>query len=388
MRITHLAASNWRNFKTVEFDIGDRLFVVGPNASGKSNLLDIFRFLSDVASPGGGLAAAIERRGGLSKVRSLYARNHAKGRLIVNVTLQDKDTTWKYRLAVRGEAGGHNRPIVDDERVEKDGKCILSRPDVQDRKDPERLTQTHLEQISANHAFRGIATHLQRVQYFHLVPQIIRDPARLAPTQNDPYGSDFIAQMNGTPAITRSAWLRRMQEALRAAVPGFESLTIETDAAGKPHLIAGYRNWRSTPSRQNEADFSDGTLRLIGLLWSIVKAPANPGVLLLEEPELSLNSAIVRLLPTLLAQVRRSSDLQILLSTHAPELLNDEGISPDEVLVLTVTRDGSQATLLSSLPDALANLDLGLTKSEVIDGLIAPDDLGGLLKAAKTTRNR
>ena len=42
MRITHLAASNWRNFKNVEFDIGDRLFIVGPNAAGKSNLLDIF----------------------------------------------------------------------------------------------------------------------------------------------------------------------------------------------------------------------------------------------------------------------------------------------------------------------------------------------------------
>ena len=31
MRITHLAASNWRNFKNVEFDVGERLFVVGPN---------------------------------------------------------------------------------------------------------------------------------------------------------------------------------------------------------------------------------------------------------------------------------------------------------------------------------------------------------------------
>lgn len=386
MRITHLAASNWKNFKTVEFDIGDRLFIVGPNASGKSNLLDIFRFLADVAGPGGGLSAAIERRGGLSKVRSLFARSHARGRLIIDLTLQDQETIWRYRLAVRGEKGGHNRPIVDEEVVEKDGERVLDRPDAQDREDPERLTQTHLEQISANRAFRSIATHLRRVQYFHLVPQIIRDPARLAPTQNDPYGSDFIAQMNGIPPLTRNAWLRRMQEALRAAVPGFESLTIETDAAGKPHLIAGYKNWRSTPSRQNEADFSDGTLRLIGLLWSIIKALANPGVLLLEKPELSLNSAIVKILPSVLAQVRRSSDLQILLSTHAPEILNDEGINPNEVLVLTVTQDGSQAVLLSSIPEALADLELGLTVSEVVDGLIAPTDLTGLLKATRNQR--
>ena len=42
--------------------------------------------------------------------------------------------------------------------------------------------------------------------------------------------------MNATAPRTRDAWLKRMQQALRAAVPGFESLTIETDAAGRPHL--------------------------------------------------------------------------------------------------------------------------------------------------------
>ena len=177
-----------------------------------------------------------------------------------------------------------------------------------------------------------------------------------------------------------------MQQALRAAVPGFESLTIETDTAGRPHLIAGYKNWRSTPSKQNEADFSDGTLRLIGLLWAIIRTPANPGILLLEEPELSLNNAIVRILPSVLAQARRSSDLQIILSTHAPEILNDEGIDPDEVLVLRVTDDGSRADLLSSLPKAMDDLDLGLTVSEAVDGLIAPADLAGLLKAARSRR--
>ena len=106
----------------------------------------------------------------------------------------------------------------------------------------------------------------------------------------------------------------------------------------------------------------------------------------MEEPELSLNNAIVRILPSVLAQARRSSDLQIILSTHAPEILNDEGIGPDEVLVLRVTDDGSRADLLSSLPKAMDDLDLGLTVSEVVDGLIAPADLAGLLKAAWSRR--
>lgn len=387
MRITHVSARNWRNFKNIDFEVGDRLFIVGPNASGKSNLLDLFRFLSDVAGSGGGLASAIERRGGLKKVRSLFARNHAKGRLVLDVCLRDGQDSWRYHLSVKGESGGRNRPIVDAEIVELNGSTLLHRPDHDDREDPERLTQTHLEQISANKAFRVIAEYFSRVQYFHLVPQIIRDPTRTAPAQDDPYGSDFIAQMNGTPTLTRNAWLRRMQQALQAAVPGFETLDIETDAAGRPHLVAGYKNWRSKPSRQSEADFSDGTLRLIGLLWSIIKAPANPGVLLLEEPELSLNTAIVRVLPSVLARVRRSSDLQIILSTHAPEILNDEGVNPDEVLVLRVTADGSQARLLSQLPE-VAELEIGLSTSEVVEALISPEDLEGLMVATRSRGGR
>lgn len=40
MRIIHLRLLNWRNFKSVDVQVGERLFVFGPNASGKSNLLD------------------------------------------------------------------------------------------------------------------------------------------------------------------------------------------------------------------------------------------------------------------------------------------------------------------------------------------------------------
>ncbi|MCO5309766.1 MAG: AAA family ATPase [Austwickia sp.] len=387
MRITHIGAANWRNFKTINLAIADRLFIVGPNASGKSNLLDLFRFLGDISEPGGGLAAAINRRGGLKKVRSLFARNHQHGRLIVDVELRDDDgVTWRYHLAIKGESGGLNRPLVDAERVERDGQVLLERPDDFDLRDSERLTQTHLEQISVNQAFRSLAECFAKVRYFHLVPQVIRDPGRMGSLPGDPYGGDFIAQMNTVQAKTRDAWLRRMQTALRAAVPEFESLEIEVDPAGRPHLIAGYRNWRDAPARQNEGDFSDGTLRLIGLLWTLVSAPANGGILLLEEPELSLNSAIVRMLPTILATAQRDRGMQVLLSTHAPQLLDDEGIRPTEILVLRSTRDGTTAALLADIAEVADEVAAELPHSEVVSGLISPGDLAGLIGAGRIHR--
>lgn len=383
MRITQVTAHNWRNFKNLSFSVGDRLLIVGPNASGKSNLLDLFRFLGDIARPGGGLSAAIARRGGLSKTRCLFARNNHKGELNIEVTLQDDDTTWHYELAIKGRSGGRNEPHVVREIVKRDGGILLQRPDDQDEQDPDRLLQTHLEQISTNQSFRPIADHFTRTRYFHPVPQIIRNAQLAGIFDTKEFGSGMIAEMNATQTRTRDAWLKRMANALKAAVPNFTSLELRSDHAGQPHLVAGYRNWRSTPSEQNESEFSDGTLRLIGLLWAIVSAPSSGGTFLLEEPELSLNTAIVRKLPSLLARAQRSSAMQVLLSTHAPELLDDEGIHPTEILVLRVTDDGTVAQPLSDIDEAADEVAAGLPLSEITASLISPGDLSGLMTAVR-----
>jgi hypothetical protein len=382
MQITHVTAHNWRNFKNLDFAVADRLLIVGPNAAGKSNLLDLFRFLGDISRKGGGLAAALEARGGLSRARCLFARNNHKGELAIMVDLRDGEDEWRYELAIKGKKGGHNHPIVVREIVTRNGSELLSRPDANDDRDPDQLTQTHLEQISANREFRPIAEYFAKVNYFHLVPQMIRYP-QAGGASPRVFGSSMIADMNATPVRTRQAWFRRIERALQSAVPGFETLRLEVDKAGQPHLIAGYRNWRRNPSEQNETDFSDGTLRLIGLLWTIISSPANGGVLLLEEPELSLNAAVVQKLASLLAMAQRGTSMQVILSTHSPELLDDEGIRPGEVLVLQVTSDATVANQLSEIAEVEAQISADLPLSEVVAELINPGDLTGLIKAAR-----
>jgi hypothetical protein len=382
MQITHVTAHNWRNFKNLDVAVADRLLIVGPNAAGKSNLLDLFRFLGDISRKGGGLAAALEARGGLSRARCLFARNNHKGELAIMVDLRDGEDEWRYELAIKGKKGGHNHPIVVREIVTRNGSELLSRPDTNDDRDPDQLTQTHLEQISANREFRPIAEYFAKVNYFHLVPQMIRYP-QAGGASPRAFGSSMIADMNATPVRTRQAWFRRIERALQSAVPGFETLRLEVDKAGQPHLIAGYRNWRRNPSEQNETDFSDGTLRLIGLLWTIISSPANGGVLLLEEPELSLNAAVVQKLASLLAMAQRGTSMQVILSTHSPELLDDEGIRPGEVLVLQVTSDATVANQLSEIAEVEAQISADLPLSEVVAELINPGDLTGLIKAAR-----
>ena len=93
---------------------------------------------------------------------------------------------------------------------------------------------------------------------------------------------------------------------------------------------------------------------------------------------MSLNSAIVKVIPSMFAMAQRSNDLQVILSTHAPELLDEEGINAKEILVLRVTDDGTTADLLSDIDRAMDNIDL-IPKSDIIHGLIAPQELQGLV---------
>ena len=63
MRFSKLHLENWRNFTRVDVSLQQRMFLIGPNASGKSNLLDVFRFLRDLVRVGGGLEKAVQTVG-------------------------------------------------------------------------------------------------------------------------------------------------------------------------------------------------------------------------------------------------------------------------------------------------------------------------------------
>jgi len=157
MIISRLVLKNWRNFRTFDVSFSDRVIIIGPNASGKSNLLDAIRFLRDIAHPGGGLQPAITQRGGLSKVRCLAARREPDVEIEVELSEGGSAPEYKYAIGIHQQVRGYRQPVLRYEKVWKNGALLLNRPDDRDLEDLLRLTQTHLEQISANSAFRPIA---------------------------------------------------------------------------------------------------------------------------------------------------------------------------------------------------------------------------------------
>lgn len=359
MLISKLKLQNWRNFRKMEVDLRERVFVIGPNASGKSNLLDVFRFLRDVAQPkGGGLQRAVAARGGMTKLRCLLARRDPE--VLIEVELAERVDTppiWRYTLAFRSEGKGKQRVVVASEKVVdlRSSAVLLNRPDSKDKADPERLTETSLEQVNANKEFREIAQFFSSLTYLHLVPQLLKH-AELGATallEGDPFGQSFLERIAKTTERTRDARLKKIESALQACVPNMRQLKFTRDESkGTPHLEALYEHWRPDAGWQREDQFSDGTLRLLGIMWSLLDGDS---LLLLEEPELSLNESIVRQIPALLWQMQRKAKYrrQVFVTTHSEALLEHTSVDPRDVVRLEPSSDGTRAVTATAQEIAL-----------------------------------
>jgi predicted ATPase len=371
-RFTRLVLSNWRNFKKVEVPLGSRAIIVGPNASGKTNLLDAFRFLRDIATPGGSLVLAVKERRGLKHIRSLHAGSDSKVVVEVRVVIDNDPDEWTYTLELSGSETKKKPLRIEREIVLHGSKEVLSRPQP-DETDELLLTQTHLEQISQSLRFRPLADALASVVHVHVVPQVARIPARAEEfSKRDAPGSDFIDQVARLSERQKERALRRIEKLLRIAVPRFSGLEVTRDDLGRPHLQAKYEHWRRRGGWQNEQEFSDGTLRLIGLLWAIENGTAP---LLLEEPELSLHRDIIRQLPRLFALASQKAGRQILVSTHAEEMMSDRGIDPSEILLLEPSGHETKVVLGSEKPEIVSAARAKVPLGRLVTAITRPKDI-------------
>lgn len=369
MYISRIRLKNWRNFRNLDFELDEQMYVIGPNASGKSNLLDALIFLRDIASSaGGGLQSAVASRGGLQRIRCLHARNDPEVMIEVFVSESPGESTvrWHYQLGLMLERRGRRRAYVSREIVERDGVKVLNRPEKKDNEDAELLTQTSLEQITTNAEFRELVRFLGDISFVHLVPQLLKYADVIGGNRlsDDPYGQGFLERIAAASESVRGARLKRIQRALQTAVPQFTEIRFVRDGvSGKPHLEARYAHHRPNAGWQREDSFSDGTLRLLALLWMLQEGSS---VLLLEEPELSLNDAVVREIPALFKSVRAATkrSRQVIATTHSDALLSNPGITGKQVLVLEVGAEGTTGRLADS--DEIVLLDAGLTVAEVL----------------------
>ena len=378
MIISKIELFNWKNFHRCEVGVQERCFVVGANAAGKSNFIDALRFLRDVAKQGGGLQTAVRVRGGITKIRCLAAREQSNVKLAIELSESDsRELCWHYELNFKHTGGGirENQVKIVSEKVfsGREQRYVLDRSAEPLGEDEETLKYTYLEQPNANKDFRVIQQFLQNVEYLNVVPQMVRESASSSYSgdKEDYYGRNFLKRLALLNDNTRRSYFRKINEFLKLAVPQLEELSFVKDEIGVPHLEARYVHWRTRGSKQQEMQFSDGTLRLIGFLFALIDSN---GVLLLEEPEINLHPGIVAQFPEFIAKIQRvkKGGRQVFITTHSYDILSNEGIAPEEVLLLTNSPEGTEVEVLSNVEKAKNILAAGFSMADVVMPLTKP----------------
>lgn len=377
MIISNIKLYNWKNFHECSVDLVERCFIVGANATGKSNFLDVMRFLRDIVKQGGGLQTAVECRGGITKIRCLAARTRTDVK--VEVVLRESPTSspkWIYSLDFKHTGGGIQKSQVRiiSEQVYSfvSGGYVLNRSEDSENEDDETLKYTHLEQANANQKFREIKDFFQNIEYLNIIPQLVRESSSVPMGKEDYFGRNFLLRLSTLNEATRNSYLKKINEVMKLAVPQLDELSFVKDEMGAPHLEVKYIHWRAQGSKQREAQFSDGTLRLIGFLFAMLEGN---GIILLEEPEINLHPGIVAQIPEFIARMQRYKKRQVIVTTHSYDILSNEGIDGSEVLLLTNTNEGTTVDKISDIEDVRNILGAGFSVADVVIPRTKPTEI-------------
>ncbi len=367
MKLTHFAAANWCNFAHIEFDMSSRVFIVGPNSSGKSNLLGALRFLSDIARYG--LAAATEDLGGLDR----YVHSGADSASFV-ATFDDAGSSVKYVLKLQRSAsdgeglmreGGANEAsalLSEDPLSSSPSWRVLSVRETvivndRDELEGENDWQSKLRQVLAG------------IRYIHPNPKKMLERA----DRYDPdHGTGFFQYAGRFSDQQLNAALDRIRPIMAAAVPEVPNLSYLRMGPGTEVVFYSDTPERGARGVYSHEQFSEGTLRLLGMLFGLATLPRTTSIVLIEEPEAFLQASVVRSMSSFLAEVAMTHDVQMVISTHSPELIDSELVLPSQVLVLRPEDGETVGELLSQSndPRIRAVISARLPKSEAIDAVV------------------
>jgi predicted ATPase len=124
-----------------------------------------------------------------------------------------------------------------------------------------------------------------------------------------------------------------IEDTLRAAFPGFVSLSFPPVAAGMLSMTWKESNFKD-PLYMHQ--LSEGTLRFLWLV-SLLQSPGLSTVTMIDEPEVSLHPELLSLLADLMREAS-SKRTQLIVATHSDRLIRF--LEPKEVVVMDIGENG------------------------------------------------
>jgi predicted ATPase len=336
--IKRLRVSNYRSLgEDVSLELDRFTALVGPNGTGKSNVVDAIRFVSDCMVMG--LSGAITHRHGISPVRRWSGGHPFDVSLSLDLEIDDSIRA-SYGFELKGdraedckvkleEAVVNRHGEVSQLRIES-GRWISGPSGLRPPLDERSLA---LPIIGGDERFQPLVQALQRMAIYAIFPDTLRTPQKYSPAKPlDLHGANWASILKDQPHDT---WKPELLSALHKLTGDIEDIKV-TQAAS--YLVVQFQH--TSPNRKpkwfDATQESDGTLRVAGIVTALLQEPPVP-VIGVEEPELTVHPGAIPLLHDFLRQASRRS--QVLFTTHSPELL--DLMKVEEIRVVTRSKDGT-----------------------------------------------
>ena len=392
--ITKVWAKNFRSIEYAELELDPLTVLVGPNASGKSNLLDMLGLLADAIRDG--LETAVTRRGGIDSI----GRRSPTGRVLgpeIGFQFENSTATLKYSVALVRRGKGEfqvRREFASVEPIDSSvGPCEieiknsrLTKPNVnkvleqnsaeyiEGSREPIDLTSIVNRSIekSAGQELRLVSSepgegpwwlwlfitrtdpredspyyhlyqtldsatdYLGKAVLYHIFPNSLRDPQKMADSHPLAAGGENLASILRDIVQKKGRFLPDLKDSLNFAVPGLRDIRVTR--AGSYLVVELSHQREGGTDRGTWFDLSqesDGTIRLLAMLTALFQDPA-PTLLGLEEPELAIHPGAMAVLADTMKEAALRG--QVLVATHSPDLIN---LLPIESIRAVTAENGS-----------------------------------------------
>jgi len=354
--LTRIVLRNYKSIAACDVRPARLSFLVGPNGSGKSNFLDALRFVADALRYS--LDHALRDRGGINEVRRRSSGHPTHFGIRLEYSLPSGSGHYAFNVAAKPR-GAYEvqreeclavsaRGVKSSFRVES-GDVVETNIVPAPAAARDRL---YLVNVSGVEAFRPLYDALSGMGFYNLNPEEIRDLQPPDPGELLNRDGSNIASVLSNLAAHSPDLKKRIEEYLARVVPGIAG--VDSIAIGPKETLEFRQDVRGAkyPWRFLASNMSDGTLRAFGVLVALFQGAGNGKptrrLVGIEEPELALHPAAAGVLTDSLQDA--SEHAQVLVTSHSPDLLDNESI-PDDSILAVFAEHGE--TSIGRLDDAM-----------------------------------
>jgi predicted ATPase len=345
--IKQLVLKRFRSIPSERITFDNPTIFVGRNGSGKSNLVSAFSFLADaMASP---LQAVFDKAGGISTVRNRSSGRSYPPNLGLRVDfgrLNGKAASGFYAFEVRalknyGFSVVREQCSIGRAWFDRIGTKFTSNVGgMKPALDPASLS---LPLVGGEAKFAPVLRTLAAMRVYSIEPGKLRemqDPD--SGTSLKPDGGNVTSVLK---EIERQAAgdFQRISEILATIVPNTKRVQVKKH--GKNLSLEFTQEWGERKRLKFEGfSMSDGTLRAIGLLAAVFQRPV-PSLIAVEEPEATIHPGALESVLDLLRHA--SKHMQVVITTHSPELLDAKWITDSHLRIVEWTEGATRVAPVS-----------------------------------------